>query len=84
MITKNTKILIFGLLVLLGTALLTYGVFFHSTSVSAQKDGEPVMLAKSESALIKDASVSGVKRDESGKIKQTYQIGEKAPEECAT
>ncbi|MHC4324585.1 MAG: hypothetical protein ACYSUX_09955 [Planctomycetota bacterium] len=84
MITNNTKILIFGLLVLLGAALLAYGVLFHSTAVSAQQDGKPVMLAKSESALIKDASVSGVKRDESGRIKQTYEIGEKAPEECAT
>ncbi|MBN2593607.1 MAG: hypothetical protein JXA81_08890 [Sedimentisphaerales bacterium] len=84
MINKNTKILIFGLLVLLGAALLTYGAFFHSTNVSAQQDGQPVLLAKSESALIKDASVSGVKRDETGKIKQTYEIGEKAPETCST
>ena len=84
MINKNTKILIFGLLVLLGAALLTYGAFFHSTTVSAQQGGEPVLLAKSETALMKDASVSGVKRDESGKIKQTYEIGEKAPETCST
>jgi hypothetical protein len=81
---KNTKILIFGLLVLLGAALLAYGAIFHSTAVSAQQDGQPVMLAKSEPALIKDASVSGVKRDESGKIKQTYEIGEKAPATCST
>ena len=84
MINKNTNILIFGLMVLLGTALLAYGAFFHSTTVSALQDGEPVMVAKSEPALIKDASVSGVKRDELGKIKQTYGIGEKAPEACST
>ena len=84
MTTKNTKIIIFGLLVLLGAALLAYGALFHSTNVSAQHYGEPVILAKSESALIKEASVSGVKRDESGKIKQTYEIGEKAPETCST
>jgi len=84
MVNKNTKILIFGLMLLLGAALLVYGAFFHSTTVSAQQDGEPVMVAKSEPALIKDASVSGVKRDESGKIKQTYEIGEKAPEACST
>jgi hypothetical protein len=84
MINKNTKILIFGLLVLLGAALLAYGAFVHSTPVSAQQGGEPVMLARSEPALIKDASVSGVKRDETGKIKQTYEIGEKAPETCST
>jgi hypothetical protein len=84
MINKNTKILIFGLLVLLGAALLAYGAIFHSTAVSAQQDGQPVMLAKSEPALIKDASVSGVKRDETGKIKQTYEIGKKAPATCST
>jgi len=84
MINKNTKILIFGLLALLGAAMLAYGAFFHSTNVSAQQDGKPVLLARSESALIKDASVSGVKRDKSGKIKQTYEIGEKAPEACST
>ena len=84
MINKNTKILIFGLLVLLGVALVIYGALFHSTTVSAQQGGEPVMLAKSESALMKEASVSGVKRDETGKIKQTYEIGEKAPETCST
>ena len=84
MTNNNTKILIFGLLVLLGAALLAYGAFFHSTTVSAQQDGEPVMIAKSEPVLMKDASVSGVKRDESGKIKQTYEVGEKAPEACST
>jgi hypothetical protein len=84
MVNKNTKILVFGLLVLLGAALLGYGAFFHSTTVSAQQDGQPVLLAKSETALIKDASVSGVKRDESGKIKQTYEVGEKPPETCST
>jgi len=84
MINKSMKILIFGLLVLFGAALLAYGAFFHATTVSAQQDGKPVMLAKSESALIKDASVSGVKRDETGKIKQTYEIGENAPKACST
>jgi hypothetical protein len=84
MINKNMKILLLGLLVMLGAALLAYGAFFHSTPVSAQQGGEPVMLARSEPALIKDASVSGVKRDETGKIKQTYEIGEKAPETCST
>jgi len=84
MIKNNTKILIFGMLLLLGAALLAYGAFFHSTTVSAQQGGEPVVLAKSEPALIKEASVSGVKRDETGKIRQTYEIGEKPPETCST
>jgi hypothetical protein len=82
MITKNTKILIFGLLILLGAALLAYGAFFHSTNVSPQQGDDSATLAKSEPALIKEASIGGVTLDESGKIKQTY-TG-KAPKACAT
>ena len=78
------KVIVFCILVLHGMGFLIYGVFFHSTTVSAEQDGKPVIVAKSESTLIKDASVSGVKRDETGKIKQTYEIGEKAPEACST
>ena len=82
MINKNTKILIFGLLVLLGAALLAYGAFFHSTNVSPQQGDDTTAIAKSEPALIKEASIGGVTLDESGKIKQTY-TG-KAPKACAT
>jgi len=82
MAIKKKKIIIFFLLIVLGAVLLTYGVFFHSTDVSTQQEGDSSILATSEPALIKEASVSGVKRDESGKIKQTY-TG-KAPEACAT
>jgi len=82
MLTKKTKIIIFSLLILLGVVLLTYGAFFHSTDVlPQQEDGYPP-IATSEPALIKEVSVGGVKRDESGKIKQTY-TG-KAPEACPT
>jgi hypothetical protein len=82
MLIRKTKIILFCLLILLGAAMLTYGAIFHSTNVSPQKDGDSVILAKSEPALIKEASVGGVTRDKSGKIKQTY-TG-KAPKECAT
>jgi len=82
MVTKKTKIIIFGLLILLGVALLTYGAFFRSSNVlPEQEDGSPA-LAMSEPTLVKEASVGGVKRDKSGKIKQTY-TG-KAPEACPT
>ncbi|MBN2315000.1 MAG: hypothetical protein JXM79_13800 [Sedimentisphaerales bacterium] len=81
---KKIKVIVFCVLILLGGSLLIYGALFHSTTVSAQQDGQPVMVAKSESALMKDASVSGVKRDETGKIKQTYEIGKKAPAACST
>lgn len=80
--TNKTKLVIFCLLILAGTVLLGYGAFVHSADVLPQhEDGSPVM-AKSEPALIKEASIGGLTRDESGKIKKTY-TG-KAPEECAT
>ena len=82
MLKKNTKIIVFFLFILLGAVLITYGAVFHSTNVLPQnQDGSPVV-AKSEPALIKDASVGGLVRDESGKIKQTY-TGE-APKACPT
>ena len=80
--TNKTKIIILCLLILLGAVLITYGAFFHSTDVSPQQEGDSAVVAKSEPALIKEASVGGVTRDKSGKIKQTY-TG-KAPEACAT
>ena len=82
MLTKKTKIIIFSLLILLGAALLNYGVFFHSVNVSPQQEDGSAAFAKSEPALVKEASVGGVARDKSGKIKQTY-TG-KAPEACPT
>ena len=81
-LTRKTKIIIFSLLILLGVVLLTYGAFFHSTDVlPEQEDGSPA-IATSEPAVIKEVSVSGLKRDESGKIKQTY-TGE-SPKACST
>lgn len=82
MLKKNTKIIVFFMFILLGAVLITYGAVFHSTNVLPQKDDGSPVVAKSEPALIKDASVGGLTRDESGKIKQTY-TGE-APEECET
>lgn len=79
---KKIKIVIFGVLLLLGAALLAYGAFFHSTNVLPQQGGDSAALAKSEPALMKEASVGGVTRDESGRIKQTY-TGQ-APAACPT
>jgi hypothetical protein len=82
MMKARTKIIVFGVFLLLGAALMAYGAFFHSTSVLPQQGDESAAIAKSEPALIKEASVGGVTRDESGKIKQTY-TGQ-APEACPT
>ena len=80
--TNNTKIIIVCVLILLGMVLLGYGAFVHSADVLPQQQDGSAIVAKSEPALIKEASVGGVTRDESGKIKQTYTGA--APKECAT
>lgn len=80
--TRKTKIIAFSMLILLGAALLSYGAFVHCTNVLPQQGGDAGAIARSEPALIKEASVGGVTRDESGKIKQTY-TGE-APQACPT
>ena len=80
--TNRVKIIILGVLILFAATLIAYGVVFHSTKVLPQQNGDPAVIVKSEPALIKEASVGGVTRDASGKIKQTY-TG-KPPEECPT
>ena len=82
MIPKKIKIILFCLLILIGAAVLTYGAFFHNITIATQVEGGSVSVTKSEPALIKEASVGGVARDKSGKVKQTY-TGE-SPKACAT
>jgi len=82
MLTRKTKIILFCLLILFGVALFTYGAFFHSTEITTRVEGGSVSITKSEPALVKEASVGGVARDKSGKVKQTY-TGE-APKACPT
>ncbi len=81
---KQTKMIIVGLFILLGVALFSYGAFFHSTEITTPVKGGSVTTFKQEPALVKDVSVGGVIRDESGEIKQTYLEGEKPPETCPT
>jgi hypothetical protein len=82
MTSQKGKIVIVIILFLLGIAMLTYGAFFHSTNISPQQTDDSAQFARSEGALIKEVSVGGVKRDESGEIKQTY-TGQ-APQACPT
>lgn len=79
---QKGKIVVFCLLFLIGTVLFIYGIFFHSTNILPQQADDSAILAASEPALIKEVSVGGVTRDESGNIKQTY-TGQ-APQACPT
>ena len=82
MSSKAKKITASVVFIFLGIALCVYGLTVHATSVGPEKGDGPAV-AMREPALIKEASVGGVKLDkESGKIKQTY-TG-KSPDACAT
>jgi hypothetical protein len=68
-------------LVLVGLGLCAYGLAFHVINVHPQEGDSPAVATR-EPAAVREASVGGLERDESGKIKQTY-TGE-SPKACAT
>jgi len=70
------------LLVVVAVALLGYGLFRKSATVVSSEEGQGTVAATSELAVTKEVARGGVKRDESGKIKKTYEG--KAPETCST
>ena len=71
-------------MIVLGIALLAYGAFLHSTIISSQQDPNSTTLSKTEPQLIKEVTIGGVQKDESGNIKQTYSDPKKAPAACPT
>ncbi|MHC4622646.1 MAG: hypothetical protein ACYS4W_01965 [Planctomycetota bacterium] len=79
--TKGKQVTMLALL-LAGAVLFVYGVFFHSTAISSGEDEDSAVYVQSEPALIREVSVGGLIRDESGQVKKTYS-GE-APSACPT
>jgi hypothetical protein len=78
----NRQTVISCSLILIGLLLSIYGAFFHTTGVLPQNDAGSAASLQSEFAIIKDATVGGLKLDETGRIKQTY-TG-KPPQACPT
>jgi len=69
-------------LVVVGVALLGYGLLRQSATVASNEEGQVEAAATSELAVTKEVARGGIKRDESGEIKKTYKG--KAPETCST
>ncbi len=82
MANRNRQILVVCILLIAGAALCAYGAIFHKTTIYPEKVGTGTPAVKHESAIVKEVTVSGLKRDITGKIRQTY-TG-KPPEACAT
>jgi hypothetical protein len=84
---RINKIVIVSLLVVLGAALFTYGVLFHSREVLPVQDpnsNDSSALARAEPSLILDVTIGGLKREESGNIRQTYSGSASAAAACPT
>ncbi len=75
------RIILSVTLLLAGLTLLAYGAAFHPSIVLPEKEDTPAM-AKSEPALVKEASIGGLKLDGLGNIRLTY-TGT-PPKDCAT
>ena len=67
-------------LIILGVMLALYGADFHRVQVYSQ-DGT-LVAGRGEFTLVKEVTIGGIRRDESGNIRQTY-TG-KAPAACPT
>ncbi|MHC4557312.1 MAG: hypothetical protein ACYS80_08410 [Planctomycetota bacterium] len=66
MITRETKILIFCLIILLGAAFITYRLHFRPQSAAARQREETIKLAELEADLIRAAEAGR------GKISQRH------------
>ncbi len=86
------------LLVVAGVVLLVYGLGFRSIAVAPGAATPPpapdtgtitpvsavTAAAASELTITQEVARGGVKRDESGAIKKTYEEGKQAPKACPT
>ena len=86
------------LLVVVGAALLVYGLGFRPIAMAPSGSSTPpdpgvgtitpvsatVAAAASELDITREVARGGVKRDESGAIKKTYEEGTQAPKACPT
>ncbi len=70
------------LLIVIGAGLLLYGLFSRTAVLSSGDQGH--VTPSSEVAITQEVARGGVKRDESGEVKKTYEEGEKAPAACPT
>lgn len=77
---KKLQILVPCVLTALGVVLVVYGADIHRVQVYSE-DGTSVA-GRGEFALVKEVTIGGIRRDESGNIRQTY-TG-KAPSACPT
>jgi hypothetical protein len=81
---KKYKGILLISLITLAVALLAYGLFIHSMFVVLPEGADYPALIKSETLLIRDVTIGGVVKDETGGLRQTYTDITKAAAACPT
>ena len=82
MTRKKTTILIYGILILLAAALVTYGRYINSKKVSSPEEDYAEKLAELKADLFKAAAAGSEPQQTSGSIKRKS-VG-KSPKACST
>jgi hypothetical protein len=62
--------------------LLVYGLFYHVRDVWPKDELATMSSITPETAMIREVTVGGLKRDDSGQIRKTYEG--QAPKACPT
>ena len=73
---------VFGCLLVLGVAILSYGAFFSAGVVFPKDKTSAAAVLEPEFSLIREVTIGGIKRDEYGRMRKTY-TG-KPPQACPT
>jgi hypothetical protein len=81
LIMKKSRAALSLVLVIVGAALLAYGLFAHADTVWSA-DEPPTVATATEPDMIREVTVGGLKRGMVGELKKTY-VGQ-APKACPT
>ncbi|MHC4459800.1 MAG: hypothetical protein ACYS6W_07450 [Planctomycetota bacterium] len=87
---RNKRLVFSVLLVPIALAVIIYGTIFHSTTILAKQSeepedhqvAEPASMKLQEPTIIRDTTVGGLVRLDSGAIRRTY--SGKPPSSCPT
>jgi hypothetical protein len=82
--STKTRIIIVGILILLGGALFYYCAVFYPIEITTQVKGGSTTVTRSELTPVKETSIYGVERNKSDQVNQTRSESKSRPKTGAT